>query len=176
MQPETIDKLPGDYLAGFVEGEGCFALKYRLDRKIRNGKTREYFYWNAEFAIVLRSDDANLLHKIRDTLGCGSVTFVNGGKLARYSVQNPKLLREIFIPLFNKHPLRGKKASDFKLWSRGVELISGARLKNINVKKGVRGFISNHLEPDIEKELHKIRNQMLEYKSSRPNPFKFNSI
>ena len=28
------EKLPGDYIAGFVDGEGRFSLKFRVDRKL----------------------------------------------------------------------------------------------------------------------------------------------
>gem|GEM_PF-6727427 len=42
--------ISGEYVAGFVDGEGCFALKFRRDvRRDRMGSP-EYFYWDAEFA------------------------------------------------------------------------------------------------------------------------------
>lgn len=43
-----MEILPSDYIAGFVDGEDCFALKFRRDVKNkRRGKTT-YFYWNSE--------------------------------------------------------------------------------------------------------------------------------
>lgn len=33
-----IEKLPEDYIAGFVDGEGCFALNFRRDIRHERGK------------------------------------------------------------------------------------------------------------------------------------------
>jgi len=40
-----MEKLPGDYIAGFVDGEGCFALKFRRDYKSKRKSKPEYFYF-----------------------------------------------------------------------------------------------------------------------------------
>jgi len=60
----SIQKLPGDFIAGLVEGEGCFALTLRRDRHFKRKNIKEYFYWKAQFAMTLRRDDLELLHKI----------------------------------------------------------------------------------------------------------------
>src|SRR3990167_10117902 len=93
-------KLSGDYIAGFVDGEGCFALKFRRDRQKNVGskKVRKYFYWGVEFAIVLRSDDDNILKLIKNELDCGSITYPQNGEQVRYSIQNTKDLAEKIIP------------------------------------------------------------------------------
>lgn len=40
--------LPGDYIAGFVDGEGCFALKFRRDVRHDRPGNPEYYYWDIE--------------------------------------------------------------------------------------------------------------------------------
>ena len=114
-----MNTLPGDYIAGFVDGEGCFALKYRLDRKVnkKTGKIREYFYWNVEFAVVLKPDDTNILEMIKNTLGCGSITYTKDKKQVRYSIQSPKLLKEIIVPFFNKFSLRPHEQFPTSEWA-----------------------------------------------------------
>src|SRR3989344_1567788 len=131
-------KLPGDYIAGFVDGEGCFALKFRRDRQKNVGsqKVREYFYWGAEFVIQLRSDDSRILNLIKDVLSCGSVNFLKKSEQVRYSVQNIKDLKEKIVPFFEKYPIRGKKGSDFDLWSRGIKILNKHRDGLLNVQEG----------------------------------------
>ncbi|NCN07057.1 MAG: hypothetical protein GW946_04450 [Candidatus Pacebacteria bacterium] len=65
-------KLPGDYIAGFIDGEGCFTIviskhstkKLRLDARLH-------------FQIELRIDDLEMLQSIQETLGCGKIYTLN---------------------------------------------------------------------------------------------------
>ena len=170
-------KLSGDYVAGFVDGEGCFALKFRRDRQKNVGsqKVREYFYWGVEFVIVLRPDDVHILELIKDRLGCGSITYTSNGLQVRYSIQNTKDLAEKIVPFFKQHKLMANKSFDFILWSQAVEIINKHRNGILNIQTGVRGFVKKALpKEDIEK-LTNLRNQMLDYKSDRSKKFKWGS-
>ena len=40
----NMGPLPGDYVAGFVDGEDCFALKFVRDVKYKRKNAPEYFY------------------------------------------------------------------------------------------------------------------------------------
>jgi len=168
-------KLPGDYIAGFVDGEGCFALKFRRDRQKNVGskKVREYFYWGVEFAIVLRSDDDNILKLIKNELDCGSITFPQNGEQVRYSIQNTKDLAEKIIPFFKRYQLRAKKADDFDLWSQAVEIINKHRDGILNIKRGQRGFTKKEMDPRDLAVLQEIRKNMILYKSKRAKLFKW---
>lgn len=167
-------KLPGDYVAGFVDGEGCFALKFRRDRKqnLGNKKFRDYFYWGLELAVVLRADDLPLLISIQTTLKCGKINSLKNNQ-ARFSVQNPKEICEKVIPFFKKYLIRGKKGMDFKLWSEGAHIIQKYRDGQLNVKRGRQGFIKKEMSLEDLRKLKEIRNQMIEYKSKRTQPFKW---
>ena len=174
---DTSEKLPGDYIAGFVDGEGCFALKFRRDLKQNRGnkKFREYFYWNVEFAIVLRSDDIKILNSIKETLKCGTVRIVHKQNQVRFSIQNPKELKDKIIPFFKKYKLRAKKGMDFELWSEAVEIINNSRRKTLNIAKGQQGFTKQEMNKQDQKRLQEIRNQMILYKSYRDKPFRWGS-
>lgn len=169
------EKLPGDYLAGFIDGEGCFALKFRIDRKRNkgNGKLRTYFYWGVEFAVVLRSDDSDILSQIKNTLECGSINLSKGGDQIRFSVQNAKDAVEKIIPFFIKYKLRAKKLEDFKLWAEAATILNKYKDGLLNVRKGQRGFTKKELSHIDSQRLNKIRHQMLIYKSKRPRDFKW---
>ena len=60
-----MEKLPGDYIAGFIDGEGCFALKFRRDVRRERKNNPVYYYWDIEFAVVLRGDDKDILNNIK---------------------------------------------------------------------------------------------------------------
>jgi len=170
-------KLSGDYIAGFVDGEGCFALTFRKDTKynVTNSKPREYYYWGVQFAIVLRSDDVHVLELIKEKIGCGSITYTKNGAQVRYSVQNTKDLLEKVVPFFRQYKLIAKKALDFDLWSQAVEILNKHKNGILNVQTGTRGFIKKELpKEDIEKLIN-IRNKMLNYKSGRNKKFKWGS-
>lgn len=172
---ENKEKLPGNYIAGFVDGEGCFALTFRKDVQynISNNKPREYYYWGVQFAIVLRSDDIHILKLIKKELGCGSITFTSKNEQARYSVQNAKDLTEKIIPFFKKYKLRAKKAVDFNLWVQAVKILDKHRNGILNTKVGVRGFTKKKMPPENQEKLKRIRDQMLNYKAERSKNFKW---
>lgn len=117
-----MEYLPGDYIAGFVDGEGCFALKYI--RSVRHERKNEpiYFYWDVEFIIALRMDDKNILERIRTTLECGRISFTKNGSV-RFCVNVIDDLKNKIVPFFEKHPLQAKKQKDFLLWKEALEIL-----------------------------------------------------
>ena len=123
-----MDKLPGDYVAGFIDGEGCFFLTYRKETKHTRPGNPIYYRWSVGFAMTLREDDVEILKQIRNTLECGNVYFLNtkdsrAGKQAYFGVQNTDDAYNKVLPFFRKFPLRAKKRYDFELWSKALELI-----------------------------------------------------
>lgn len=113
--------LPGDYIAGFVDGEGCFSLRLHKDTKRNRPGSPTYLFWKSEFCIVLRKDDKQILDDIQETLDCGKVTYT--GRFARFSVQDKNDLYNKIIPFFKRFTLRAKKKRDFEIWSRAIYLI-----------------------------------------------------
>jgi len=147
-----MKNLNDNYIAGFVDGEGCFALNYRADRRYDGdgNKLYEYHYWKTEFAIVLHPSDAALLHLIKDKLGVGNISFKRAGDQVRYSVQNTTELNNTIVPFFEKNSLFGTKARDFQLWSQAVRLLYIHRQE----KKTGR---SRPLDKSVEKKLCELK-------------------
>src|SRR3989338_6692932 len=104
-----MEKLPGNYIAGFVDGEGCFAIKFRRDIKYNRPNKPVYFYWDIEFAILLGKTDKEILEKIRDTLTCGRVGNVDKRGSVRYAVNDLNDLVNKIVPFFKSYPLQAKK-------------------------------------------------------------------
>ena len=103
--------ITADYVAGFVDGEGCFSIALRKDK----GK---YFYWKASFAIEIRKDDKALLNSIKEFFGFG--TLCQSRDCVRYQISDTQILSEKVIPFFEKNSLLGKKKNDFILWKEAV--------------------------------------------------------
>jgi hypothetical protein len=152
---EAVRKITGDYIAGFVDGEGCFSLTYRKDKQ-------KYFYWKVSFSIVLRKDDREVLESIRDYFQCGKISFTN--ESIRFEIQDPDTLNNKLIPFFEQHQLIGKKKSDFVLWREAVQIVVNNKRKSLNSTKGHKGFIRNDWAKDDLIRLGQIRNSMQLYK------------
>lgn len=144
--------LPGDYIAGFVDGEGCFALKFRRDVRHDRKNSPIYFYWDIEFAIMLRSDDKKILEDICETLNCGRISISKRGT-ARYAVNDLDDLLYKIVPFFERHQLRAKKRNDFNLWREALSIL----YKNKQLKP----------KDDDLKRLIEIIKQTKEIKSQR---------
>ena len=107
----------GNWFAGFFDGEGSFdfytGYKRRRDTDYRVG-----------IHIALRDDDAETIEFIKKNLGVGIIY----RKPARgptnpsieFTIRAYKDLAEIIIPLFERYPLRTKKAKQFGFWKTGV--------------------------------------------------------
>ena len=151
-----MERLPGDYIAGFVDGEGCFALKFM--RSVRHDRPNKpiYFYWGVEFAIVLRKDDREILERIQYTLNCGSVHENLKGQ-CRFSISKWDILWNVVIPFFEKYPLQAKKQKDYLLW---VEAL-GILMKNKQIKAFKKVAMS---EADLSR-LQEIHREMGKFKS-----------
>lgn len=124
-----IDPLWCAWFSGFVDGEGCFSARFK------RGEGKKGI--SASLKISLRNDDAPLILKIQEILKCGSIK-LESNKLKRekgYKAQDGIIwtcercseCRHILIPLFDKYPLRSKKARDYNIWRELVMLLSEDR-------------------------------------------------
>jgi len=159
----TGKELPGDYVAGFVDGEGCFYLTYRSEIRYERPGKPKYFRWTPYFAINLRQDDKEILEKIRNTLSCGNIYLLNrrdGEKLAQFIIQNMDDLYSKILPFFEKYTLRAKKRHDFELWKKALKIMYN------NKKHKMR------CSPEDNKKLLFIREEMRAYKSKLARGYK----
>ena len=91
------------WLVGFVEGDGSFSVN-------KNGKYVKY-----EFAIELSARDVQLLYKIKNMLGVGSITLrtIEGRKIARYKIASKPDLVRVIVPIFDKYSMLTSKQYDY---------------------------------------------------------------
>ena len=148
----TLKKLDGNYIAGFVDGEGCFFVRlYKKKRK----KWLEIPYYTPEFSIKIREDDWHILQRIKHTIGCGKLIRKKEkhrhNRSVGFVVYKKLDLIEKVVPFFDKYPLQGKKKVDFNLWKEAVLMWKN----NIHrTKDGVK-----RLEK-IKEEINKFRPEL----------------
>jgi site-specific DNA-methyltransferase (adenine-specific) len=105
-----IDPAFGHWLAGFIDGEGCF----HIHRKPQGT-------FDCQFSISLRGDDMPILERCHRMTGLGTLALTKtaGNPKARWTVSS-KAACLALRDLLRAFPLRAKKAHDFELWSEAV--------------------------------------------------------
>ncbi len=120
----------GNWLSGFVDGEGCFLLKhFRLKRA-----SKTYDMPGATFEILLRADELPILQEIKEFLKVGRIHAKpcrggNQSPAASFVVSStPELVKGI-ITHFDRYPLRAKKARDYFIWRQAVLILHEVYLR-----------------------------------------------
>jgi hypothetical protein len=107
----------GHWLAGFIDGEGCFFAGTN-----NNGSPV------VTMTVALRADDSAILYECQERTGLGTVyerhppSYIKKGQApqTKWEVFN-KADCEALVKLLRKYPLRAKKARDFDIWAQIVE-------------------------------------------------------
>ena len=100
--------LEAQWIAGFVDGEGCFYVGINKHPDMKAG-----YQVLPEFTVVQHKQDVQVLYALKAFFGCGVVRSNHGDRMA-YRVRSKKHLLERIIPFFEKHPLKTKKNIDFR--------------------------------------------------------------
>ena len=61
---EEQNQLNPYYIAGFIDGEGCFGLQFRKDVKHKMRNCPVYYSWKVQFMIAARKDEWDLFEKL----------------------------------------------------------------------------------------------------------------
>ena len=111
QQGRPIGMLTPDYVAGFVDGEGCFSVSIRPHPTVRYGSRCVI---GPVFQIYQHHDDLELLERLQSFFGCGRITS-KGPKsdVMTYAVSGRHDLETVIIPFFERHQLESTKGGDF---------------------------------------------------------------
>lgn len=115
--------LNADYIAGFVDGEGCFSITIN-----KNGSKLPEV--RLLFEIELREDDRDILRQIQKTLDCGHIYQLSYARYqqwrphVKYKVSSFRDISTKVIPFFQKTPLRAKKRFQFQRFCKVAEMVS----------------------------------------------------
>ena len=110
------ERLDAEWIAGFVDGEGCFHVALNKLGKMTLG-------WTVlpEFRVVQHQRDEEVLYRIRNYFGFGKVTRNNGDR-KEFRVRGVKNLRKL-IEFFKEHPLQTSKRRNFDLFEEVLSMM-----------------------------------------------------
>lgn len=101
-------QLSAQWIAGFVDGEGCFHISINPHPEMK-----AKYQVLPEFTVVQHKRDVQILFALKNYFQCGVVRVNHGDRMA-FRVRSLKHLSSIIIPFFMKHPLKTKKRIDFE--------------------------------------------------------------
>ena len=134
-----MQNLNPNYIIGLVDGEGSFTVYVRNPSKISITRRVQI---EPKFYLKLIEKDKEILYKLKDFFGCGSVYFQkdsrpNHQNCYRYEVYNRNELRTIIIPFFKKNILKfPSKKKDFNIFCKMFCMIDkGIHLKESGLRK-----------------------------------------
>jgi hypothetical protein len=112
----SVDDATGHWLAGLIDGEGCF--------RVHTQKGGDYYA--PSFALKLRDDDAPILHEIVALTGIGRIArdssrSGNSKPCAIWRVDS-RASTEALAALLDRFPLRTRKARDYAVWRRAIDV------------------------------------------------------
>lgn len=135
-----MQNLNPDYIVGLVDGEGSFTV-YIRDPKLPRTKARRVTV-EPKFYIKLIEKDKEILDRLKQYFGCGSVYFQKDNRpnhqhCYRYEVYNREDLIKVIIPFFRKNRLKfPSKRNDFELFCQMMKMIEKKdHLKKLGLEK-----------------------------------------
>ena len=115
------------WIAGFVDGEGCFSCPI-----FRNNKTMLGWQVQPTFVVVQSASSRDVLEGLARFFGCGRV-YVNRRHdnhredLCRFSVGRFADLRDVIIPFFREVPVANLEAGQLREVRHGGSSVGGAQ-------------------------------------------------
>jgi hypothetical protein len=119
ITPDNQQERLGDYLAGYVDGEGSFHVAVQ-----RNPSTRNGWQLVPEFHVSQNPERASVLRLLQTHLGCGRIqaNARSGGRdrsLVYVVRRRVDLIRNV-IPFFERHPILSEKRLEFETFAEIV--------------------------------------------------------
>jgi hypothetical protein len=117
----------GNWLAGFIDGEGCFTIRKTTKRVVT---------YSTSLAVRLRADDAAILREIQVRTGLGRMYSIRCSGQRKDGTQHHPCMGWIvasksdcmgIVDLLDRYQLRAKKANDFAIWREAVLLWANVR-------------------------------------------------
>jgi len=126
----------GNWVAGFVDGEGSFNVPFRREHD-------RGLPWRVSLSFNVSQVGAELPELLRETFEVGTVRG-RGDGIFYFEVTRPATLNERIFPFFERYPLRSPKRDDLTIFRQVTQLVLSGR----------------HLSPAGIEEILKLRAPM----------------
>ena len=137
-QQGRLEKEIGNYIAGFVDGEGSFHIALQRNPSVKLGVQVV-----PEFHVSQNNPSKIVLDLIKDTLGCGYIKPNHrnnpSDQTLVFVVRSRSDLTEKVIPFFEKYKLRTQKKEDFAKFAKILHLMSQEQHKTLS---GIKNIVS----------------------------------
>ena len=112
--------LTPEYLAGFIDGEGCFSITIHPHATARWG-----WLVDPDFTINQHKKSREFLERIQMFFGCGKIYEKSPYKsnVLTYIVYSRRSIYEKIIPFIDAHPLISHKRYDYEKFREIIELL-----------------------------------------------------
>ena len=127
--------LTPDYLAGFIDGEGCFSVTVHPNPNAKWG-----WLIDPDFTINQHRQSRELLESIQKFLGCGKIYEKSPGKsnVLTLVVYGRRTIFEKIIPFLDSYPLLSNKRHDY---AKFRELVMRMMNKEHNTLEGFQSMV-----------------------------------
>ena len=113
--------LTPDYVAGFIDGEGCFSVSVHPHPSVRHPKR---WLLGPCFQAYQHRDNVGILEALQDFFGCGRISAKGpNSSVMTYSVYRRRDLESVIVPFFEAHPLISRKQEDFLKFAEIVRMM-----------------------------------------------------
>jgi hypothetical protein len=130
-QPNWLEEIEhdlGNWVAGFVDGEGSFNVPFRRERD-------RGLPWRVSLSFNVSQIGEELPRVLREVFGVGTVRGRRDG-IFYFEVTRPTELRDRVFPFFERFPLRSAKQVDLAIFREVTELVlSGQHLLPLGIEE-----------------------------------------
>ena len=151
--PDSGPSLSPDWVAGFVDGEGCFHVGISKNDGVKFGHQIL-----PELTVVQHKRDIALLHKLRSFMACGVVRSNHGERFC-WRVRNLANHVNIILPFFERHPLRSLKRIEFLKFAKVIRLMErGEHLNPVGFQKilKIAEDMNRQLQRDVRMKIESV--------------------
>jgi hypothetical protein len=153
VSQSSVDPGFGHWLAGFIDGEGSFAI---IGQRRRSGTTD----YHAVFRLEVRADDTPIVEEIHRRTGIG--TIYRRHRQMQHIRDSPQINWQVaniadqlkLVRLLEDHPLRAKKRADFDIWKEAVRLLS---CRSHGASNPIAALRLQHRLKELKRELESQR-------------------
>ena len=132
--PSIKNRNLGEYISGYVDGEGCFSVSFSKRSKFIVG-------WETKpsFSVSQNYDRAEILFHMQRRFKCGFMRRDFSDRTLKYEVRRLDDLINKIIPHFKRYPLLSAKHKDFQVFCRICFKMMNGKHKNL---KGLKEIIN----------------------------------